>query len=114
MALALKARSVSEGVCETPKTGDFLAHAFRSCARCIFSPNGAMLNQPRATPWVGVCYRMRSPERAKLRLRETLFRPFRAGDVVLFPDPGRRSRWSLALGWNDAAPLGLMTQMCNF
>ena len=31
-----------------------LACVFRSCALWVFSPNGALLDQPRATPWVGV------------------------------------------------------------
>ena len=43
-----------------------------------------------------------------------LIRPFRAWEFVLLADPGRRFRWSLALGWNNAAPLGLKSEMRNF
>ena len=60
-ALNKLARRTSEGFAVIDGTA--LARTFRSCALWVFSPNGAMLDQPRATPWVGVFSQDLKPRR---------------------------------------------------
>lgn len=88
--------------------GALLFQLRQDVRRCIlrFRPEGEAISQPRATPWVIGSLTMFEALKGRHDQTENCVAPSGLGGFVVKANPGRRSRWSLALGWLMAAPLG--------